>query len=63
MKRLNIILIIFLSTTISLIPSCKKDQPRNLNTTIWSGVTITFEKTDDSNPTEAINQDRITNNI
>jgi hypothetical protein len=63
MKNLNVILIFILITTIFLTQSFKNDQFGNSNPTIWSGATLTFEKNNNSDPTDAANQDRITNNI
>lgn len=42
--------------------SCSMD-PVEPETEIWSGTAITFEKADDTDPLDAANQDRLTDNV
>ncbi len=56
---------------IALFISCSKEEEviieNNVTNTqnyeIWNGPIVTFEKTDGSDPSDAINQDRITENV
>tara|TARA_B100000614_G_scaffold46589_1_gene39660 strand:+ start:95 stop:577 length:483 start_codon:yes stop_codon:yes gene_type:complete len=60
-----------LLTLITLIIACSKEEEvineNNVinaqNYEIWNGPLITFEKIDGSDPSQAINQDRITENV
>lgn len=67
MKKSSVILTYsLLACILFLTSSCEKDEvgnPLTENTTIWSGVKVTFEKTEFSDPTEAANQDRITSKV
>ena len=58
--RFSLLFILLLSL------ACRNDSVGDINTgdyTIWSGATITFEKPDEADPTDAANQDRITDNV
>lgn len=63
MKILNLLILASISL---LITSCEKDTidpPPIDEVSILTGPTITFEKADNTNPSEASNQDRITSNV
>lgn len=57
----------FLALLGLLIVSCTDDAVAELpdpdSRVVWTGPTISFVKSDGANPTEATNQDRLTNNV
>jgi hypothetical protein len=69
--RFSISAMLSLAAFTLLISSCTKDQLDPVNTNengeltgeIWTGPTLTFSKTPESDPTVAQNQDRISDNV
>ena len=63
----NLINFFFLCTLVFTYAACKSDSTEELpnpsNRIVWSGPTITFEKEDDSDPRQAVNQDQISENV
>ena len=63
-KSSKILIMLF---TMAFLASCSSDQEplpdATIDATIWTGPTVTFRKAPGSNPTEAANQDRITDLI
>lgn len=67
MKAVKLLLSLFV---LSSVMSCSSDEtstgefdPNDPSVIIWSGPSISFEKSDGSDPDEEANQDRITDNV
>ena len=60
----SIIILLFLSCESNSLPDPEPVDPDDLsNATIWTGETKTFTKTNNSDPNNEENQDRITSNV
>ncbi|MEM9835495.1 MAG: hypothetical protein AAF828_03280 [Bacteroidota bacterium] len=66
MRSFPLLFLLFAAGLVSLFPACSSDELAEQNladVTIWSGPSITVEKLDGADPTDAANQDRISDNV